>query len=144
LTHDRFNQIDYTLQRGRLRSMAGQWAPSAILAESNSMGGPLIERLQREKVNVRAFNTTATSKAEAIEALALALENGQIALPNEADVDVLKRELIAYDQERLPSGQIHYGAPRGQHDDCVMSLAIAWHGVALAKPSTLSFKIAAL
>lgn len=141
---DRFTDIGYELQVGRLKGLWERFGRCPILAESNSMGGPLIERLQREKVNVRAFNTTATSKAEAIEALALALENGQIALPNEAAVDVLKRELIAYDQERLPSGQIRYGAPKGQHDDCVMSLAIAWHGVVLAKPSPLSFKIASL
>jgi hypothetical protein len=34
--------------------------------------------------------------------------------------------VAAYQAERLPSGQMRYGAPSGQHDDCVMALAIAW------------------
>lgn len=128
---DRFTDIGYELQVGRLKNLWTLFNRCPILAESNSMGGPLIERLQREGVTVRPFNTTNASKAEAIEALALALENGQIAFPVNADnehAETLRRELIAYDQERLPSGQIRYGAPKGQHDDCVMSLAIAWHG----------------
>lgn len=141
---DRFTDIGYELQVGRLKSLWQRFNRCPILAESNSMGGPLIERLQREQVNVRAFNTTASSKAEAIEALALALENGQIALPPHTSVDVLKRELIAYDQERLPSGQIRYGAPKGQHDDCVMSLAIAWHGMHLSRPQPVSFNVPSL
>jgi hypothetical protein len=31
--------------------------------------------------------------------------------------------------ETLPSGLLRYGAPAGQHDDTVMALAMAWHGV---------------
>ena len=128
---DRFTDIGYELQVGRLKNLWTLFNHCPILAESNSMGGPLIERLQREGVTVRPFNTTNASKGDIIEGLSLALENGQIAFPVNADNDhaeTLKRELIAYDQERLPSGQIRYGAPKGQHDDCVMSLAIAWHG----------------
>jgi hypothetical protein len=126
---ERFTDIGYELQVGRLQNLWTRFERCPVLAESNSMGGPLIERLQREGVNVRPFNTTAASKAEAIESLSLALENGQIAFPDDDRVAVLKHELMAYDQERLPSGLIRYGAPKGQHDDCVMALAIAWHGV---------------
>ena len=31
--------------------------------------------------------------------------------------------------ERLPSGMLRYSAPEGMHDDTVMSLALAWHGI---------------
>ena len=125
---DRFTDIGYELQVGRLKSLWERFNRCPVLAESNSMGGPLIERLQRDNVSVRPFNTTQASKSEAIESLALALENGQISLADDTRLNVLKRELIAYDQERLPSGMIRYGAPKGQHDDCVMALAIAWSG----------------
>lgn len=141
---DRFTDIGYELQVGRLKNLWDRFNRCPILAESNSMGGPLIERLQRERVNVRAFNTTNASKAEAIEALALALENGQLAMPKDDRIDILKRELIAYDQERLPSGQIRYGAPKNQHDDCCMALAIAWHGLHLAKPMKLAYSVSGL
>jgi len=36
-------------------------------------------------------------------------------------------ELQAYQQERLPGGQVRYGAPEGLHDDAVMALALGWH-----------------
>lgn len=123
---DRFNQIDYALQVGRLKAMAERFRPSAIIAESNSMGEPLIEQLQRDGLPVMPFQTTNASKAIAVEALALAFERGEISIPNDP---ILIGELQAYEQERLPSGMMRYGAPDGMHDDMVMSLALVWSGV---------------
>jgi len=141
---DRFTDIGYELQVGRLKNLWERFSRCPILAESNSMGGPLIERLQRERMNVHAFHTTNASKSEAIESLALAIENGQISFPHDERVSVLKTELVAFDQERLPSGMMRYGAPSGQHDDTVMALAIAWHGVHLTKKQPVMMKIASL
>lgn len=141
---ERFTDIGYELQVGRLKSLWQRFDRCPILAESNSMGGPLIERLQRENLNVRPFNTTNASKSEAIEALSLALENGQLAMPDDDRIAVLKSELLAYDQERLPSGQIRYGAPRNQHDDAVMSLAIAWHGKGTGRANVVPIRNAAV
>ena len=55
---DRFNQIGWDVQRGRLAAMAARWGVAAIVAEQNSMGGPNIEALQREGLPVYAFQTT--------------------------------------------------------------------------------------
>jgi hypothetical protein len=126
---DRFTQIDYAIQLARLQAIHRRFPRAPIMAEGNSMGGPLVEQLQRVKLPVRAFQTTAASKADAIEALALAFEQGAIRLP---PVQWLIDELMAYDQERMPSGMMRYGAPRGGHDDGVMSLAIAWSGLSQA------------
>jgi hypothetical protein len=126
---DRFTQIDYATQVGRLQALAERFPSAPILAESNSMGGPLIEQLHRTGLPVRAFHTSQASKAQAIESLALAFERGEIAIP---PVKWLIDELMAFDQERTPSGAIKYGAPKGGHDDGVMSLAIAWSGVVIA------------
>jgi hypothetical protein len=123
---DRFTQIDYAIQMQRLRAMSDRFPGAQILAESNSMGGPLVEALQSQMLPVRAFQTTHASKSSAIEALALAFERGELRLP---PVQWLVDELISYEQERLPSGGMRYGAPSGGHDDGVMALAIAWHGV---------------
>ena len=41
---------------------------------------------------------------------------------------MLLGELLAFQAERLPSGLMRYSAPEGMHDDCVISLALAWHG----------------
>jgi hypothetical protein len=126
---DRFTDISYPIQLARLKALRGRFPAAPILAESNSMGGPLIEQLQRDGVGVRPFQTTNASKAEIVEALAIAFEKGEVRIPR---VQPLIDELLAYDQERLPSGAIRYGARGGMHDDAVMSLAIAWHGLAYA------------
>lgn len=123
---DRFRDIEYAIQLARLRALHKRFPKAPILAESNSMGGPLVEALRRERLPVRSFQTTAASKAEIIEALSLAFEREEIRIP---PVPELVDELLAFDQERLPSGAVRYGAPNGSFDDCVMALAIAWHGV---------------
>jgi hypothetical protein len=124
---DRFNQIDYVVQRGRLGALCDRFKTKTLIPESNSIGVPNIELLQREGFKVHPFNTTNTSKAEAIDALALAFERGELKI---IDDKILISELLAYEAERLPSGLLRYGAPQGMHDDCVMSLALAWSAVA--------------
>jgi hypothetical protein len=63
---------------------------------------------------------------QAIEALALALERGDIRILNDP---ILVSELVAYQSERLPSGLLRYGAPNGGHDDTVIALALAWSAI---------------
>ena len=123
---DRSNRVDYAVQCGRLKALAERWRPRQILAENNSIGQPVIEQLLRDGLRVQPFVTTNASKAQAVEALALAFERGEIAILQDP---VLVSELVAYQGERLPSGQLRYSAPVGQHDDCVMALAIAWSAV---------------
>ncbi len=131
---DRFNQVDYALQRARLFVLYETFQPRVIIAERNAMGEPLVEELQRAGLPVQPFTTTAASKTAAIEALALALERGDLRiLPD----PVLVGELQAYEAQRLPSGMLRYGAPAGMHDDTVVALALAWQGVVDSGPLLL-------
>lgn len=132
---DRFNQIDYHVQVGRLRALYDRYKPSAIIAERNSIGEPLIETLQRQGLPVKPFTTTNATKSEIIDALALAFERSEIRILNDP---VLVGELQAYEMGRLPSGTYRYSAPEGMHDDCVMSLALAWHGIANQPPTNIT------
>lgn len=127
---DRFNQIDYAFQRGRLGVLVERYRPTVIMVESNSMGEPIIEQLQREGLPVRAFLTTNATKAAVIEALALAFERTELRI---LDDPTLIGELQAYEMDRTPSGMVRYGAPEGMHDDTVMSLALAWEAVAAGR-----------
>jgi len=124
---DRFRGIEYSLQRARLaafhRNMGSQ---AVIIAEVNSMGGPVVEQLQRDGLPVRAFTTTSQTKAAIIQELALGFERGIIKIPNDT---TLIGELQAYEGKRTPSGMTKYGAPDGLHDDMVMALAIGWAGL---------------
>ena len=126
VTFDRFNKIDYTFQRKRLESIAEQWRPSLILAESNAMGEPIIEELRRAGLPVQGFATTAVTKPKLIEGLALAIERREICYPR---IPELLTELQSY-EFATSNGRPRYNAPEGLHDDCVMALALAWHAAA--------------
>lgn len=120
---DRFNRIDYSVQRGRLEALANRYRVRSIVAESNAMGEPIVEQLRRDGLPVIGFVTTNASKTMLVEGLALAFEQGVLRI---LDDPVLVGELEAYEMQRLPSGAIRYGAPEGMHDDTVMALALAW------------------
>jgi Terminase large subunit, T4likevirus-type, N-terminal/Terminase RNaseH-like domain len=119
---DRFTDTAYAVQVGRLKGLVERFRPTTVVAERNGMGEPLVELLQRERVPVKPFLTTNQSKADLIDALALAFETGAITIP---DDPILVAELEAYEAARLPSGLLRYGAPAGLHDDCVTALALA-------------------
>ncbi len=132
---ERWHQRDYGEQLERLRDLARRFAPDVILAEQNGVGLPLIEQLQRAgDVPIQPFTTSNASKAGLIERLALALEQGQLQLLDDA---VLLDELQQFSAERLPSGVVRYTAPPGYHDDCVMAVALAWHAAGSASDLVL-------
>lgn len=134
---DRFRGMEFALQRDRLKSfwerhggriINGQPVGPFVIAESNSIGMPVVEQLQRDGLPVYGFNTNNQSKAAIVQALALAFERDVIKIPADA---ALIGELQAFEGKKLPSGLIRYAAPEGEHDDCVMSLAIGWAGLLL-------------
>lgn len=122
---DRFNQVSWTMQRGRVAQMHERWKPKTIFAEENSIGSPNIEALQREGFPVYGFLTTAKSKPPLIESYALAIEKQSVTL---LDDPAIIAEHNAYELKRIPSGAYTYNAPPGMHDDTVIATALAWHG----------------
>jgi len=122
---DRFSGVDYGMQVGRLRALCERWNPQVVYSEMNNMGGPLTELLGREGLPVHGVTTTNPSKARWVDALALAFERDEITI---LDDPVLVGELLAYEGTLLPGGGTRYSAPPGGHDDCVMSLMLAWQG----------------
>jgi hypothetical protein len=132
---DRFSEIDYELQTERLHRWATAYKPVLIVAEQNSMGRPLVERLQtgyarlleepRPALPVWAWDATNASKAALVQSLGLAIERGDLSLLHDP---VQEAELLGYEASVLPSGMIRYGAPPGQHDDTVISLGLAYLG----------------
>lgn len=123
---DRFTGVPWAVQRDRIMALCAVWQPTTIWAEANSIGSVNIEALQAVGLPVRPFQTTVHSKSRLIESLALALEREEIGLLND---EVLLGELAAYTLERMASGAYRYSAPAGGHDDTVIALALAWHGV---------------
>jgi phage FluMu gp28-like protein len=127
---ERWAGVPYPVQQDRVKVLNDHWRPKTIIGEENSMGGPIVEALQRAGMPVKAFNTNNASKANAIEALGLAFERYDLAIIPDP---VLLSELQAYQAVRLPSGMTRYSAPAGLHDDTVMALAMAYEALGKAK-----------
>ena len=142
---DRMTEVSYDLQVSRLHRWYNLYRPRLIVAEANSMGGPLVERLQRgyqplvgkPQPALPVFGWTATNatKGAVIESLALAIENGAITL---LDDEVQAGELRAYESSRTQTGMVKYAAPDGLHDDTVTALSLAHLGASQAASSTTS------
>ena len=126
---DRSNQIGYEHQRARVKVMFDRWRPTGILPERNSIGLPLTENLASDGIpilngpdNAPGFNTLPTTKPMLIQALALAIERKEIQIPRE-----YAAELMAYELKTTQAGKQTWSAPTGQHDDRVISLALAYY-----------------
>ena len=132
---DRYSQVEWEFQSERLHRLAEIYKPVTIVAEANAMGGPMIERLQRgyarlvgaprQPLPVYAWTATNASKASAIQALSLAIEQGSLTL---LDDRVQTGELLAFEAKQSVTGMLRYSAPAGMHDDTVIALALAHLG----------------
>jgi hypothetical protein len=124
---DRFNKIEWAFQRARLKAIVERWGVQAVMVETNSIGSPNLEALQREGMSVRGFETTGSTKPPLIQSLALALEREECHfLPD----PVGRVELLSYESRiNSTTGRVSYSAPDGGHDDTVIARAIAWECV---------------
>ncbi len=123
---DRFSRVDYPVLEERLAAVYSRWNLSGMVVEANSIGRPVIDHLMQRGVRVQPFTTTQATKHNIITSLMAAFEHGQIRI---LDNPVLVGELLSFESKKSPSGNFSYSAPEGQHDDCVMSLALAWYGI---------------
>ena len=123
---DRFNRVDYPVLIDRLETVYHRYNLTAMTVEANSIGRPVIDELVKRGLAIVAFTTTSATKQAVIQALQAAFENGVIRVLNNP---ILIGELLSFESKRAPSGSFTYSAPDGMHDDCVMSLAIAWHAI---------------
>lgn len=122
---DRFNRVGYPVLEDRLAALYGRFTPAQLIIESNSIGQPVIDHLRERNIPVRPFRTTSATKEPVIQGLQAAFEHGRLKILNDP---VLIGELQAFEAKRTQSGGFSYSAPEGLHDDCVMSLALAWSG----------------
>ncbi len=122
---DRFNQIDYNLQKARIEAIARRFNNAPITIDRSSIGDPIAEDLRRTGLIVNDFVFTNESKKSLIENLVVMLEQDQLSLP---DYPALIRELedFSYTLSPRPPYRVIYSAPQGTHDDCVISLALAF------------------
>ena len=128
---DRFNRVGYVALQDRLHATYKRFKLKNMIVEDNSIGMPVIDNLRQRGMVITPFHTSRATKQPLIQNLQSAFEHGDITILNDP---VLIGELQAYESKKTASG-FSYSAPSGLHDDCVMSLAIAWQGVS-SMPAT--------
>lgn len=92
-----------------------------ILIDSTGVGDPIFEDLQRDNIPVMGFKFSSTTKQQLMEGLASAIQQRKITFPE----GPITEELLIFEYQYTAHG-VKYSAPSGFHDDCVMSLAMAW------------------
>ena len=127
---DRFNRVDYTILEDRLEALYKFWGLGSMIIEANSIGLSVIQKLVERDLTIIPFTTTNASKQVIVQELQAAFEHNSVEVLND---QILINELQSFEGKRTPGGLWTYSAPAGQHDDCVMSTAIGFHG--LEKPT---------
>lgn len=127
-TQDRFNQIDWNLQKARIEATALRYK-ARVKIDATGVGDPIVEDLKSRGLNIAdddAIKFTEVSRMNLLNNLAMLLEQDKIQIPND---EGLITELESFQYSLTPLGKIKVGCPEGMHDDRVMSLALAVHGV---------------
>ena len=126
----RFNHMDWSLQvaliAGHLKAF-----PGPCIVDATGIGAPVCELIRDlPRCRMKPFTFTPASRQEILSGLQVAFAYRNITL---ARVPELLGELQAMSllQIRDNNGIVstRFGVPDGFHDDCVMSLALAWHGL---------------
>lgn len=104
-----------------LEAVRRETAGKPALVDATGVGDPIVEQLQRKGGhNFEGFKFSSTSKQQLMEGLAVAIQRGDIRFPD----GPIAQELDAFEYVYSRTG-VKYSAPEGQHDDCVMGLALA-------------------
>jgi hypothetical protein len=94
------------------------------LVDATGVGDPIVEDLQRgsdgRETNFKGFKFSASSKQQLMEGLAVGIQAQELGIPPGA----IEIELKSFEYQYTRTG-VRYSAPEGQHDDCVMALALA-------------------
>jgi len=134
---DRFRGIDYPLQKQHIIAKAKRYNNARVVIDATGVGRPIYEDLGKSGVFVEDFTFSGKSKEELIGNLIVCVNEAYVKIPPiPALVDEMKAFEYLYINEKTGEKlrNTRYSAPKGFHDDCVMSLALALWGLPLEQP----------
>ena len=113
-----------------------------VVMDATGVGDVLegdLQRVAREagvELSLEPFVFTHASKSTLLDILALQIEQGKLSL---LDDPIQRHELDVYAYDYNPrTRRVTSGAPEGCHDDTVMALALAVHGLPRAQPAKIA------
>jgi hypothetical protein len=115
-------QAPWSETKERLKAIVSD-IPAVV--DATGVGDAIVADLQEQGSLVTGYVFTQPSKLRLMQRLITAFQTDQLSLPEEEGW--LKAELESFEFEYTHSG-VRYEAPRGEHDDGVMALALALHG----------------
>jgi hypothetical protein len=128
---DRFHEVSWSLQYERCAEVYKRFGCRRAIVDQTGIGDPCVEELRKRGMQIEGFIFSKNSKKALIETLVVACDNVEITLPAMPRFEAFREEMDVFEYQ-LDGGEVKYGAPSGFSDDCVMSLALATHG--LKKP----------
>jgi len=138
---DRFNEIDWKVQRERIKFVAEKYNNALILLDATGVGDPIYQDLVEMELNVIPYKFTNESKKQLIQALMLALEQEKTKILRKDVSPIQYNEMVIFEYEMTSSGLIRYQAPEGYHDDCVTGLALANWGLRNEGPGVYAAQV---
>lgn len=122
---ERITKLNWDAQFMRMRAVGARYNNCIFHADATTSGERLCEELRRAGVRIRPFVFTNQSKNDLINNLVLLFERNEIVIPQPTIWPEGVDELEQYAYDIAESGAMKMGAPKGAHDDCVTSLALA-------------------
>jgi hypothetical protein len=95
--HERFNQIDWGLQKQRIINAYQKFYCTSGVIDATGVGDAIFDDLHSAGLNVEGFKFTSTTKQELVSNLSVAMDNGQIKYPA---IPELTDELAMYGYEQ--------------------------------------------
>lgn len=132
-TPERFNQVDWPLIQARVEAAWGRYNRARVKLDSTGVGKVLTDYLQDRIKPFEPFTFTEQSRKDLLNNLSLMIANDKLGIPN---YEPLLDELDSMSYELTKNGRVTIAVPPGQHDDCVMSLALAAWKLKKRKPVT--------
>lgn len=134
----RFYKTPYTEAIRRLCLFSRKFADTiVVLHDKTGIGDAIDDQLAYTELPYEGVVFTNKSKADMATKLMTSFEQQTLRVPR---IDVLQREVDAYETKTTPSGLITFSAPTGKHDDIVSSLMLSNLGLIQYTDRNLEFK----
>ncbi len=123
---DRFSRLPWKAQVERIGALARRFGAGALYVDATGVGDPICEDLAEAGLPVHPVVLSAPRKRMLIDHLAVGIEQERLHFAPHAQT---LRELNAYTRMETREGHTRLSAPSGDHDDCVIALALCYWGM---------------